>query len=198
MAQRQDHSNSNGNGNGNNNSLNADGRGRSGPGVLARYARFGAMSLAVLALSATPRVLPAQSPAPTAGGDRSGERISVTEALATFDSAWSRVRNAHYDPAMRGIDWSRVRDELRPRAERAATLGELRVVLTEMLARLGESHYGIIREETDDVLETSAGQAETAGEPGDAGLSLRLLGADVVVSHVVPGGRPIGREESWV
>ncbi len=154
----------------------------------ARVTCVCAMTLAVLAQSATPRVLSGQSSARTAGADRSGERISAVEALTTFDSAWSRVRNAHYDPAMRGIDWSRVRDELRPRAARAATVGELRVILTEMLARLGESHYGIIREETDDVLATSAGQAESAGEPGDIGISLRLLAANVVVSHVVPGG----------
>src|SRR5688500_19725895 len=132
--------------------------------TFACYARCCAMTLAVLALTATGRVLSAQSAAPTPG-DRSGERISPTEALTTFDSAWSRVRNAHYDSAMRGIDWSRVRDELRPRAERAATLGELRAVLTEMLARLGESHYGIIRGETDDVLAASAGQSESVAEP---------------------------------
>ena len=63
---------------------------------------------------------------------RGGGRVSSAEALATFDSAWSRVRNTHYDTAMRGVDWARVREELRPRAEGAATLSELRGVLTEL------------------------------------------------------------------
>jgi carboxyl-terminal processing protease len=136
----------------------------------------------------------------TTTGDRAAERVSAALALATFDSAWSRVRNAHYDTAMRGIDWVRVRDELRPRAERAATLGELRGLLTEMLTRLGESHYGIIRQETDDALPPAPGQAELSGEPGDVGLSLRLLGRDAVVSHVVPGGPAdrAGVRAGWV
>jgi carboxyl-terminal processing protease len=98
------------------------------------------------------------------------------------------VRNAHYDTAMRGIDWSGVRDELRPRAERAETLGELRAVITDMLTRLGESHYGIIRKEADDALPAAASDPAPAREPGDVGMSLRLIGSDVVVSQVVRGG----------
>src|SRR5919109_4070964 len=119
-----------------------------------RIARIGVPLLSLLALSAIRAPLPAQTPGQRVTADRSAERISSAEALATFDSAWSRVRNAHYDTAMRGIDWSRVREELRPKAERATTLGELRRVLAEMLARLGESHYGIIREEADAALDT--------------------------------------------
>jgi carboxyl-terminal processing protease len=130
----------------------------------------------------------AQTSAPRVPADRTAERISSAEALATFDSAWSRVRNAHYDTAMRGIDWARVREELRPNAERATTLGELRGVLGEMLDRLGESHYGIIREETDEAFDPGPQGAVSDGQPGDAGMSLRLLGSDVVVSHVVRGG----------
>jgi carboxyl-terminal processing protease len=140
-----------------------------------------ALLLAAVTLAAGARPAPAQS-------DRAGERISSAEALAAFDSAWNRVRNAHYDPAMRGVDWPRVRDELRPRAEKAATLGELRNVLSEMLGRLGESHYGIIRQEADDALAPSAGRSDSPGSPGDAGMDFRLLGSHVLVSRVVPGG----------
>jgi carboxyl-terminal processing protease len=142
----------------------------------------------------------AQSPTSRTPSDRTAEPISATTALATFDSAWSRVRNAHYDTAMRGIDWIRVRVELRPKAERAATLGELRGVLGEMLDRLGESHYSIIRAETDDALEPSPREAAPDGQPGDAGMSLRLLGNDVVVSHVVRGGPAdrAGVKAGWI
>jgi carboxyl-terminal processing protease len=142
----------------------------------------------------------AQTPASRSAGDRTADRISSTDALATFDSVWSRVRNAHYDTAMRGIDWAHVRDELRPKAERAATLGELRGVLGEMLARLGESHYGIIREETDEVLDPGPHEAESDGEPGDAGMSLRVLGNAVIVSRVVRGGPAdrAGVKAGWI
>jgi carboxyl-terminal processing protease len=150
--------------------------------------RIARMTLLLLALPAAIYPLAAQAPAARATADRAAERISSTDAVAAFDSAWSRVRNAHYDTAMRGIDWARVREELRPKAERAATLGELRGVLGEMLARLGESHYGIIREETEEPLDAGPSGMESNGQPGDAGLSLRLLGSAVVVSHVVRGG----------
>jgi hypothetical protein len=93
------------------------------------------------------------------------------------------VRNAYYDTAMRGIDWPRVRDELRPRAERAATIGELRGVLGEMLGRLGESHYAVIPQEVDEALDPGADRAGADDAPGDVGLSLRLVGRDVVVSR---------------
>jgi carboxyl-terminal processing protease len=136
---------------------------------------------AVLSLGITTRPIGAQS-------DRTAERISSAEALVAFDSVWNRVRNAHYDSTMRGLDWARVRDELRPRAEKVATLGELRGVLSEMLDRLGESHYGIIRQEADEALASSAGESESSAAPGDVGLSFRLLGGDVLVSHVVPDG----------
>ncbi|MDQ3995696.1 MAG: S41 family peptidase [Gemmatimonadota bacterium] len=142
----------------------------------------------------------AQTPSGRPTGDRTAERISPAEALATFDSAWSRVRNAHYDTAMRGIDWARVREELRPRAERAATLGELRGVLSEMLERLGESHYGIIRGEVAEVLDPGPREATSNGPPGDVGVSLRLLGRDVVVSQVVAGGPAdrAGVKAGWI
>lgn len=48
---------------------------------------------------------------------------------------------------MNGLDWNQVRDEYRPRAVNAKTNQELRVVLEEMLALLGESHFGILAKE---------------------------------------------------
>ncbi|MFN2566365.1 MAG: S41 family peptidase [Gemmatimonadaceae bacterium] len=133
--------------------------------------------------------------------DRTAERITAAEALAAFDSTWHRVRRAHYDTAMRGIDWERVREELRPRAERAATLGELRGVLGEMLGRLGESHYAIIPQETDAVLDDAGPtQVDPEAQAGDVGLTVRLVGSSVVVARVVPGGPAdrAGVKSGWV
>jgi carboxyl-terminal processing protease len=131
--------------------------------------------------------------------ERAAERISPAVAVATFDSAWQRVRNVHYDTTMRGLDWDRVREELRPKAERAATVGELRNVLTEMLNRLGESHYGVIPQEAEDAFGPGpSGDPDAA--PGDVGLSLRLVGTDVIVSRVVRDGPAdqAGVRPGWV
>lgn len=131
--------------------------------------------------------------------DRGAERISPVVARATFDSAWQRVRNVHYDTTMRGIDWDRVREELRPKAERARTVGELRTVLTEMVGRLGESHYGVIPQEAEEAFDAGP-RGDPGAQPGDVGLSVRLLGSDVVVSRVVRGGPAdaAGVKPGWI
>jgi carboxyl-terminal processing protease len=64
--------------------------------------------------------------------------------LETFDAVWTTVRDQHFDATLNGVDWNAVRDELRPRAEAAASQPELRQVLDEMLATLGQSHFSVI------------------------------------------------------
>ena len=154
-------------------------------------------SVAAACSSRTPAVA---DPAP-AVASRDAEPIAADLALLTFDSAWRRIRDTHYDTAMRGIDWNAVRDTLRPRAARAATLGELRSVLGQMLERLGESHYGLLPQERVDAFDpatlsadedTSAatggpGAAPAASGPGDVGIDLRIVDRAVVVTRVEPG-----------
>lgn len=141
-------------------------------------------ALAVVALLVTaPAVMAAQAP-----GGRGAEPLAAELALVTFDSAWSRIHATHYDTAMRGVNWQAVRDSLRPRAASARTLGELRAVLSAMLATLGESHFGLIPQEVADGMAPDAAADAQAGAPGDAGLELRLVGNDVMVAAVRPGG----------
>lgn len=71
-------------------------------------------------------------------------QISEEAALADFDRAWELVYETHFDPNFNGVDWLAVRDELRPKASLAGTRREIRMVMQEMLARLGQSHFGII------------------------------------------------------
>lgn len=112
-------------------------------------------------------------------------RITREAALETFDTAWSRIHTRHFDPEFGGVDWHAVRDELRPRAAEAETLAELRSVLTSMLDRLTESHFGLIpREVADATAEIGGG----GGGPGDIGLDVRPVGDRVLVWRVDPDG----------
>ena len=104
------------------------------------------------------------------------------QGVETFDAAWTIVRDSHFDPHLNGVDWNAVRRELRPRAEQAATAGELRGVLREMLARLGQSHFAIIPSGAD------SPKAPAADGSGDAGFEVRLVGHDMLVTSVEPGG----------
>ena len=105
-----------------------------------------------------------------------------TGTVETFDAAWTIVRDKHFDPAMNGVNWNAVRDELRPRAAAARTTGELRGVVREMLGRLGQSHFALIP----GTGETPA--AAAADLSGDAGLDVRLVGDALLVTSVEPEG----------
>jgi len=169
---------------------------RPGPTAVRR-----ALSLlaAALAACAAPRAEPdSGSAAPEAGPSRGqvGAPIDPELALSTFDAVWTIVRDEHFDPALGGLDWEAVRDELRPRASAATREGELREVLRHMLARLGQSHFALlpprpraaeVRSEAPDG-PSGAGGAPLAAEPGlaDPGLDVRLRAGRVLVSSVRP------------
>ncbi len=138
---------------------------------------------------------------PPATPSRAAEPIATDLALATFDSAWSRINSSYYDPDFRGIDWPGVRDELRPAVEGLGTRGELRDLLGEMLSRLGESHFAILPQESVD--EISIDQEEVEGDasadPGDLGLEVRWVDDALTVFRTFDGAaREAGVRPGWI
>jgi carboxyl-terminal processing protease len=73
--------------------------------------------------------------------------------LASFDEAWQTIADTFYDPAFGGVDWKAVRDELRPKAERAPSADDIRRVIVEMLRRLNRSHLVLLS--SSDAVETA-------------------------------------------
>jgi carboxyl-terminal processing protease len=105
---------------------------------------------------------------------------------ATFDSAWHIIARTHWDTTYNGVDWVALRDTLRPRAESAASQGELRAVLRSMVGALRQSHFDIIPQEASPLL---AGR-DSAGpptRPGQVGLTTRWQDGQVLVTHVTAG-----------
>lgn len=101
--------------------------------------------------------------------------------VASFDKVWQTIRERHWDAEKKGAAWEAARAELRPRVEKAASADEARAVLSELLARLGQSHFGIIP--------ASAYAAfDSGGDPGDAtpGFELRMVEGEPVVTRVLP------------
>lgn len=121
-------------------------------------------------------------------------------ALATFDSAWSRINSSYYDPDFRGLDWPGIRDELRPAAAEVETRGELRSVLRDMLSRLGESHFAILPEESVDQIDVGGDESDGVGGAGDAGLEVRWVDGELTVFRVHDGGAAAraGLGPGWV
>ncbi len=122
------------------------------------------------------------SPAAAAALRQPPSSPGTASPQVTFDFVWNRIRDTYYDPGMRGLDWDAVRAELRPRAVAAESPSELRRVLSEMLGRLGESHFTIIPGSAAGLL-----GVDPVGPPqGNAspGLGIRWLDGAVVVARV--------------
>jgi len=115
--------------------------------------------------------------------------------LASFDTAWARVRDSYYDASMRGLNWLALRDSLRPLVERGQTRDETRAAISTLLSRLGESHFGVLPGEAMD-----AGAASTSDRAGDAGMDLRFLDSALVVTRVAAGtpAAALGIRTGWI
>ena len=106
----------------------------------------------------------------------------VPKGIETFDTAWTIVRDTHFDPSYNGVDWNAVRTELRPRAEAAKTTGELRGVITAMLSRLGQSHFALLPSSSESTARDGSG--DSGGGSATPGFDLRLVGKDILVTGV--------------
>ena len=120
----------------------------------------------------------------------SGQAPAATPAVASvhlqaFDRAWTIVYEQHFDTTFNGVDWVALRDELRPRAVAATTRDEVRSVIRELLARLGQSHFALIPEEALDE-EDDPTTGRSSEQIGDVGMDVRLIDNRVVVTQVEP------------
>lgn len=68
-------------------------------------------------------------------------------AAETFEAVWQTIENEHFDRTHNGVDWTAVGDEFRPKVAAVRSDAELRALLEAMIARLGQSHFGIIPRE---------------------------------------------------
>lgn len=125
--------------------------------------------------------------------------------VETFDFAWRKIADTFWDQSMGGVDWQAVGDELRPRARAAANNAELRLVLQDMLSRLGQSHFGVLPgpgsvespSPVDDSGDTGrctralmravAGAGGSAASDAGPGFDVRFIDSTPVVSRVEPG-----------
>ena len=107
-------------------------------------------------------------------------------AIASFDSAWSRIGATYYDTTFGGLDWRALRDSLRPLAEQARSREEARRAIEGLFSRLGESHFAIIPNELASSMAPDS-QGHAQGPPGQLGIDFRLREGRVLISRVLPG-----------
>ncbi len=159
---------------------------------------------------------------PATGIDRPGSAPS--DAYETFDVVWSTIDERHFDPTHNGVDWAEIRTTYRPRIEDTRSQEDVQILLSQMIAELGQSHFQIIPaprrsttrkpDDTDAPPTTTTGDAETAENvaiemeededivttaEGYTGIRLDLSGDEIVVSHVERGSpaEQAGVEPGW-
>jgi carboxyl-terminal processing protease len=117
----------------------------------------------------------------------------VYKAAETFDAVWTIIRDSIFDPKFDYASWDRVGKELRPKAVAAATPGELRGVLRDMLGRLGLSHFAVIPATPD----APTDHVDLSAEPG---FETRVIDRELVVSAIEPdgGAAAAGVHPGWV
>ena len=107
--------------------------------------------LAVWSGCATKPAVNARSAAPPAAA-----ATKLQNGVESFDAAWRIIHESHFDTNFNGVNWEAVRVELRPQAEAATELKQLRVVIMEMLGRLGQSHMILIPRESVDAMQPAS------------------------------------------
>jgi carboxyl-terminal processing protease len=148
--------------------------------------RYRRVLVAAFVLSACPRFALSQAE-PALDPARS-------PAMESFVQVWTAVRDTHWQESPGGLDWDAIRAEFEPRIAAAEGLNDTRSILSEMLGRLGQSHFGIIPATVYSELDAGRGGQYTTG------IDVRLLGEDVVVTEVTAGSpaETAGVRPGWV
>jgi len=100
--------------------------------------------------------------------------------IESFEHVWSVIRDKHWQTKPGGLDWQAVHDEFRPKIEAADSMEAARDVLNQMLARLHQTHFGIVPAEIYSSVDGSRSGDTTTG------IDVRVVGAQVLVTSVDP------------
>jgi carboxyl-terminal processing protease len=102
-------------------------------------------------------------------------------SLQSFEYVWTAIRDKHWQTNPGGLDWQAIHDEFKPKIEAAESMDAVRAVMSQMLARLHQTHFGIVPADLYSNVDVSQ-----AGEV-TAGIDVRVIGAQVLVISVEPG-----------
>src|SRR5262245_5190110 len=96
---------------------------------------------ALIAAARSGPVVSAGGQAPAASVTANGATAAaVRPELEAFDAAWRILKSNYVAESASHVDWDALRAELRPRAEAARSAEDVRAVIRDMLARIGQSH----------------------------------------------------------
>jgi len=99
--------------------------------------------------------------------------------LESLEKVWTTVRDRHWDPKLGGVDWPAARQAALPKIRTAQNMQQVRAAMSEMLEKLGKSHFAIVPSEVYADLQPAARNPGSADStpggsarpkpPGDSG-----------------------------
>jgi carboxyl-terminal processing protease len=101
----------------------------------------------------------------------------------SFEQIWQTIRDKHWDPKLGGLDWQAVHDELRPKVEKAETMEGARAAMEDMLARLKQTHFGIVPGDAYQEVSSATGGDKPVGD-GGPGLDVRIVDGLALVTSL--------------
>lgn len=99
----------------------------------------------------------------------------------SFEYVWKTIRDKHWEAKPGGLDWQAIHDEFRPKMDTADTMGKARAVMSDMLGRLHQTHFGIIPAEVYRDVQVAA-----QGD-GTIGVDVRVMADQALVTSVDAG-----------
>ena len=106
--------------------------------------------------------------------------VDTQKNVKSFELIWKTIRDTHWDDELVGESWANHRKELLPKINAAKTNREARQVMTELIGRLGQSHFGILPKQSYDAI------SGKKGGNGNVGITARIVNGEVVVTAVRP------------
>ncbi len=119
-----------------------------------------------------------------------GKDLPLTEQqvklnVKSFDYVWAQIHESLWPEILLEAGWDEAYGEFRPRMEEAATMGEWRGAMSEMLGRLQISHTQIIPGEAYEKHLTDGSYGHR--NDGETGISVRVIDGQAVVTEVREG-----------
>lgn len=122
--------------------------------------------------------------------------------LKIFDELWTKVNEKYFDPKFNGVDWVKMKEIYRPKAEKAESKEALLTILRQMLGELKTSHLAVWFAVSEKRLERTIGENFDGKREWlrlDAGFMTKQIEGRQIVTNVENGSsaKAAGVQMGW-
>ncbi len=105
--------------------------------------------------------------------------------IASFEKIWTTIRDKHWDDSFASAQWQKVHDRYEPQVEAAPNMTVARKAMTDMIAEVHLTHFGLIPDEVYESLGDGNDAHPTRGE-GEPGFDVRVVNGTALVTQIEP------------